>query len=410
MKRISALGNPVLHERCTESPSNDKQTGDAMTTRKNWGAIRKLPSGRFQASFVAPDGKRRNAPDTFRLKTQASGWLASKRAEILEGSWVDGENTNATPVTNFRDYATNHIEVQTTSKGHLLRESTKALYRKILCTSLKPFSSQELESITKAQVSSWYASMIATGKKTTASKAYKLLSAVLKRAVEEGKITKNPCGIRGAHSATTGKAVDTPTADEVAEIAKAIAPEFRTLVLVAAYGGFRFSEITEIRRGDIFAIEKGGQVSYEVRIRRAVTFVNGEFVIDDPKSEKSSRNVSLSPALTPLINKHLFTEVLDEPEALLFASKTGGHLPHYTFIKAWNRALKVAGISRDGLTPHSLRHFAGTHYHLAGATLPELMDWLGDSSISAVQRYLHVTDRASEIASQMTISNGLRTD
>jgi integrase len=120
--------------------------------------------------------------------------------------------------------------------------------------------------------------------------------------------------------------------------------------------------------------------------------------------------VPLSPALTGLINDHLFSSVPDDAEALLFPAKSGGHLPHYVFIKSWNKALKSAGILRDGLAPHSLRHFAGTHYHLAGATLPELMDWLGDSSIEAVQRYLHVTDRATEIASQMTISSELNTN
>ncbi len=376
-----------------------------MATRKNWGAIRKLPSGRFQASYIGPDTKRHNAPDTFKTKTQAGTWLTSKRAEILDGNWaIEDEPDEETEATNFNDYALQHIALQTNSKGELLRESTKALYRRTLSTNLKPFLTQDLGSITKAQVDEWYAAMISTGKKTAASKAYKLLSAVLKRAAESGKITKNPCGIRGAQSATTGKTVDIPTADEVATIANAISPEFKNLVLIAAYGGFRFGEITELRRKDVFPLEKNGQVSYEFKVSRAVTSVEGRFVIDKPKSEKSTRKVPLSPALTSLINDHLFNSVPDDSEALLFPAKTGGHLPHHVFIKAWNKALKSSGILRDGLTPHSLRHFAGTHYHLAGATLPELMDWLGDSSIAAVQRYLHVTDRGTEIASQMTIS------
>jgi integrase len=379
-----------------------------MATRKNWGAIRKLPSGRFQASYIGPDARRHNAPDTFKTKTQAGAWLTSKRAEIIEGSWApDDAPIEKFELTNFKDYALQHIALQTNSKGELLRESTKALYRRILSTNLKPFLTRDLETISKAQIDEWYAEMISTGKRTAASKAYKLLSAVLKRAAENGKIDKNPCGIRGAQSATTGKTVDIPTTDEVAAIANSISPEFKTLVLIAAYGGFRFGEITELRRKDVFPIEKNGLVSYEFRVTRAVTSVDGRFVVDKPKSEKSSRKVPLSPALTSLINDHLFNSVPDDAEALLFPAKSGGHLPHYVFIKAWNRALKASGILRAGLTPHSLRHFAGTHYHLAGATLPELMDWLGDSSIAAVQRYLHVTDRATEIASQMTISSEL---
>jgi integrase len=381
-----------------------------MASRKNWGAIRKLPSDRFQASYVGPDGRRHNAPDTFKTKTGASSWLATKRTEILEGTWEADEalglkqEVGMADEINFEEYALLHIELQTNRKGELLRESTKALYRRTLKNNLKPFLSQSLTAITKPQVSEWYAKLVATGRKTSASKAYKLLSSVLKRAADEGKITKNPCSIRGAHGAATGKVVDIPSADEVATIANSIEPKFKTFVLVAAYGGFRFGELTELRRKDVFAVEKNGQVAYEFRVRRAVTYVNGSYVIDKPKSEKSSRNVPLSPALTALINDHLFSVVPDEDEALLFPASSGGHLPHHVFIKAWNKALKNAGVMREGITPHSLRHFAGTHYHLAGATLPELMDWLGDSSIAAVQRYLHVTDRASEIAGKMSIS------
>ncbi|HCM51211.1 MAG TPA: site-specific integrase, partial [Microbacterium sp.] len=33
--------------------------------RESFGAIRKLPSGRYQASYVGPDGERYTAPSTF---------------------------------------------------------------------------------------------------------------------------------------------------------------------------------------------------------------------------------------------------------------------------------------------------------------------------------------------------------
>lgn len=376
-----------------------------MSARNNWGAIRKLPSKRFQASYVAPNGERYTAPDTFITKSEASFWLAQMRVSINDGSWVSPKTlTVSNPVLNFEQYALRHIALQTNRKGELLRESTKSVYRRILRTNLKPFLKSELTDISKGEIQEWYAALVSTGKRTAASKAYKLLSAVLKRAVDDEILVKNPCNIRGAHSATTGKTVNIPTVDEVIAISNAIKPYFKSMVLVAAYGGFRFSEITELRRKDVTPVEANGQVSYVIHVERAVTFVDGRYVIAKPKSEKSTRYVSMPPALTPLINSHLFSHVPDDAEALLFPSQSNEHLPHYVFIKAWGRALKKAGISRDGITPHSLRHFAGTHYHLAGATLPELMTWLGDSSISAVQRYLHVTNRASTIASQMEIS------
>ena len=377
-----------------------------MTTRKSWGAIRRLPSKRFQASYVGPDTQRYLAPDTFKTKSEASTWLAQMRTAIADGKWEPAvqREVKSEIVPNFKEFALRHISLQTNRKGELLRESTKSVYRRTLITHLKSFHSEPINLVSKAKIQEWYADLVATGKRTTASKAYKLLSAVMKRAADDGYVSSNPCSIRGAHSATTGKTVSIPTSAEVVSIANAIKPEFRNLVMLAAYGGFRFGEITELRRRDVQAVDSQGEVSYIIRVERAVTSVDNKFVVAKPKSEMSVRSVSIAPALTSLINEHLFKNVVDDPDALMFPAKDGGHLPHYVFIKAWNQALKKSEITKDGLTPHSLRHFAGTHYHLAGATLPELMTWLGDSSIAAVQRYLHVTDRASHIASRMEIS------
>jgi integrase len=380
-----------------------------MASRNNWGAIRKLPSKRFQASYIGPDRKRYNAPDTFRTKSDASAWLAQVRTEIMDGKWAsptliaESSAQTSDTVTHFGTLASRHIDLQTNRKGELLRASTKAFYRRTVNLHLAEFLDYEVSSITRAQVQEWYAKFIATGKKTTASKAYKLLSAIMKRAVEDGTIPVNPCSIKGAHSASTDKPVDTPTPEEIVRIATEIDSKFRNLVLLAAYGGFRFSEVTELRRKDVKALEIGGEVIYEISISRAVTYVEGKYVVDKPKSDKGLRKVALSPALTPILNEHLLGLPSESDEQLLFGLADNTHLPHYVFIKAFNKAKKVAGVTRVGITPHSLRHFAGTHYHLAGASLPELMAWLGDSSIAAVQRYLHVTSRAPKIAGNMEV-------
>ena len=47
------------------------------------GHIRKLESGRFQASFIGPDLKRYNGPRPFDSKMLAEGWLAREREMIM---------------------------------------------------------------------------------------------------------------------------------------------------------------------------------------------------------------------------------------------------------------------------------------------------------------------------------------
>jgi integrase len=380
-----------------------------MANRNGWGAIRKLPSKRFQASYVGPDGERHIAPDTFKTRTEASEFLARKRVEIANGTWNKASEPSissavTTTTEMFEEFALRHISLQTSRSGELLRASTQELYKGLLYRHLKPFLKKEVRSIVASDVQQWYASAIVSGKKTTVSKAYKLLSAVLRRAQSDGILPGNPCSVKGAHNATSGKTVDIPSADEVIRIASAIGGNYSLFVLLAAYGGFRFSELTELRRKDVSTIEEKHGVIYRFAVRRGVTKVKEKFIVSKPKSAMSIRDVPVSASLTSLISTHLLEVVSPGDESLLFPGSDGAHLPHHVFIKAFNKAKENAGVTRAGLTPHSLRHFAGTYLHMAGATLPELMAWLGDSSIAAVQRYLHTTDRTAEIASRMEFS------
>jgi hypothetical protein len=58
----------------------------AKQTRRRFGAIRKLPSGRFQARYRAPDGLERRAPETFDTKTDAEVWLTRIEADLIRGT------------------------------------------------------------------------------------------------------------------------------------------------------------------------------------------------------------------------------------------------------------------------------------------------------------------------------------
>ena len=47
-----------------------------MGKRRHFGAIRRLPSGRYQARYLGPDGLYHTAPETFELKADAAHFLA----------------------------------------------------------------------------------------------------------------------------------------------------------------------------------------------------------------------------------------------------------------------------------------------------------------------------------------------
>ncbi len=77
--------------------SNGKQS-----RRREFGTVRKLPSGRYQARYTGPDGLKRPAPDTFATKKEATEWLIEKQAEILRSEWLDPDAGSMT-LTEYAD-------------------------------------------------------------------------------------------------------------------------------------------------------------------------------------------------------------------------------------------------------------------------------------------------------------------
>lgn len=63
-------------------------------SKREFGTIRKLPSGRFQARYTGPDGARYAAtseqgrPLTFSGRQYAAAWLSRVDADIQAGRWV----------------------------------------------------------------------------------------------------------------------------------------------------------------------------------------------------------------------------------------------------------------------------------------------------------------------------------
>jgi hypothetical protein len=59
-----------------------------IMTRRSFGYIRRLPSKRYQASYLGPDLARHAAPDTLEAKMDAEGWLRDERKIIGAGEWI----------------------------------------------------------------------------------------------------------------------------------------------------------------------------------------------------------------------------------------------------------------------------------------------------------------------------------
>lgn len=337
--------------------------------------VEKRGPGRWRARYRGPDGRERS--QTFERKVDAERWLAQVQADKARGQWVD-------PAAGRITFASWFAEWLATTTG--LRPNTRQLYEYLGRRYLVPaFNSAELARITAIDVRRWLAGMRGTKlSPNTVAKAYRLLSRVMRTAVDEGLIAKSPCVIKGAGTEHTPE-MRFATVEEVAELADAIGPRYRAMVLMAAFGGLRLGELGGLRRRRVNVLHRS------VTVADILTEVNGRLDIGPPKTEAGKRTVVLPAFVLVDLERHLELWSEPGPDGLVFPAPDGGPMRRSNFRRrTWDPATEAVGLA--GLRFHDLRHSAGTLTAVAGATTKELMARLGHSSPRAALIYQHATE------------------
>ncbi len=123
--------------------------------KRDFGTVRRLPSGRWQARYRTLDGSLATAPATFSARTQAAAFLAQVQADRTRGVWVDPRAGSVA----FGEYAASWLTQRVD-----LRPRTVELYDGLLRRHLLPhFARVPLDRITPAEVRRWHAARVASG-------------------------------------------------------------------------------------------------------------------------------------------------------------------------------------------------------------------------------------------------------
>ncbi|MER6552609.1 MULTISPECIES: tyrosine-type recombinase/integrase [Streptomyces] len=347
-----------------------------MASRKrSFGRVRKLPSGRYQARYLGADGIDRPAPETFRTKRDADDWLAERQAELRSGDWSDPDAGRI----DFGSYAATWIAERS------IGGSTADLYRSLLRNHLYPtFGRVAVADITSARVRAWRVARLESGiGPSTVAKSYALLRAVLMTAVDDRLIRRNPCRVKGASTAPTPER-PTATVQEVYELAEAIQPRYRALVLLAAFSGLRWGELVGLRRRDL---DLGAGT---LRVRRNIAELhNGERLVKEPKSAAGKRTVAIPAVIQEELTTHLAVYSEHGADGRVFVGAKGATPRRNHFNRLWRKACGQAGIK--GLHFHDLRHTGNTLAAATGASTRELMTRMGHSTARAALIYQHAT-------------------
>lgn len=354
---------------------------------RGWGHIRRLPSGRFQASYIGPDRVRHAAPITYSHKQRAEGWLSDERRLMEQDTWTPPAARSAARSAGrvtLAEYAATVIAERT------LKPRTRLHYESLLRLHINPtIGKVPIGSLTQPAVRTWHATLSGA----PAAHSYGLVSMVCSTAVGDGLLAQSPCTIARATLTPRQREPIILTIAELGTLADKVPERLKAAVLVSAWCGLRWGELTELRRKDI---DDDAEVLF---VRRAATH-RGECRIGTTKSGKG-RTIVIPPHVRVDLTAHMETFMHIGPEALVFPPvRDGCHMNDRVFRDALTPALEDIG--RDDLRIHDLRHFAGTQIARVG-NLVESMQRLGHSTVKASLIYQQVVSgRDAEIAAALS--------
>ena len=362
-------------------------------SKRQFGTLRKLPSGRFQARYRHPETSERiTAPMTFPTKGAAQLWLASAQSDLARGERTD----RYLPTVTLEEYARPWLQ------NRVLRPRTIELYQGLLDRHILPkLGSVQLGRLTPSMVREWNASMARAAKPgpVTVAKCYRLLRTICETAYTDELISRNPCNLKGA---SVERSPERPvmSVDQLNAVVEAMEDRYRAMVVLGSWCSLRIGEILALTRGDIDL--QAGSVRVD---KSAWELGNRQRRVGPPKTAAGVRAIAIPPHVRPLIGQHLERFTGSDVADLIFVGTKGQPVRRATVYTAWHRALEKAELDKaqPAFRFHDLRHTGGTLAAGAGASTRELMARLGHASAAASLRYQHATaSRDESIAARLS--------
>ena len=359
-------------------------------TRRQFGTVRQLPSGRYQARYRNGFGVMVTGTTTFKTKGDAHRWLTTIEADLLRGSYVDPRAGRI----KFTEWAEEWL---TTKPGQ--RAQTIARDRVAIETHFKPTIGQmPLSTITPTHIRALVETMQARGLAPKSVRTYVgTLQAIFRAAVDSDLLARSPVRTRTLGLKPIVKHErPTLTPTQLRALADAVPPRFNALILLVGTVGLRWGEAIGLRVQDIDFLRR------RISVVQTVEEVGGRVeVVEHTKTDAARRSFSLPAFLVDELAAHLAAHRPNaEPDDLVFIGAKGGLLRRNFEARTFRPAAKAAKLP-DTLTFHGLRHVA-TSLMITNNEHPKVIQHrLGhaDPAIS-LGIYGHVADDVDRAAAQ----------
>ncbi len=302
--------------------------------RRRFGRVRKLPSGRYQAGYLAPDGSVIYAEQTFPTRAMADRWLVLTEAALVDGTWSSPDRQRETVAEwTERWWRRDHLRRSTAVRdnGYLRRYI------------LPELGTLPLAEIDRERVQAWADMLGERLAPATVRHAVMLFGQIVDGAVEDGLLRSRPWRAlvlpRQEHSEM--RSLDPPSIDR---LASAIDPRYQALVLVGAYGGLRIGELAGLRC-------KSMSPDGAVTVAETATEAEGVALVGPPKTRASLRTVVLPSATADVVTGHLTRLIDRNPGAWAFPAPDGGVLRAASWrSRFWRPAVHSAALESPRTT------------------------------------------------------------
>jgi integrase len=320
---------------------------------------------RYRVRYRKPD-RAQTDKRGFRTKREAELFLASVEVAKSTGRYIDPTRARVT----VGEWMTAWLETRTD-----LRASTLDRVQGVVRNHIIPsFGTVALADLGRMQTQQWASKLSATQSPGSVRKIVNVLSGGLQLAVDDGRLPANPAArLKLPKQMKARKKFLTHL--QVAELAAAVEAKptgegFGLLVLVLAYTGLRWGELSGLRVHDV-DFRRG-----RLDVRTTMVEVNGYLEESIPK-DYEERSIPVPAFILERLETHVASKA--KADHVFVSSKSGTVLRNRTFRRGWfDDAAEAIGV--PGLTPHELRHTCASLAVSAGANVKALQRMLGHSS------------------------------
>lgn len=358
-------------------------------------SVKKLADGKWQARWRDANGKQR--AQRFRTKAEAADHEAAMRLAADTGA----AHPTVAPAGSLRELSAQWLDAAIN-----LAPATVATYRRDLDRYILPtFGAVDPQRLSAPMIQSWIAAELERLAPSSVHRHYRTLRTLLAWAIRQGQLSVNPCD-RVQPPRVPGKPPAFLTGEQVELLADQMPDRYRSLVLVAAFGGLRWGEAVGLRRCDV----DGARLAVAGQLH----LVNGRWVREQPKTAAGRRMVVLPESVGAELAAHMERFTGEHPDALVFTNQHGNPVGKSFRFNVWLPALARAGLvtmtRRSGRVPsygkgptfHDLRHTAAALAIQAGAHPKAIQSRLGHASIGVTMNtYGHLIDDGTELAADL---------